>query len=150
MTLTASTSTLTASKNNLAASILFLTASESLSQSLKRSKTNNICHQLVKIKSFVLKNVKNRSETIRISPQLVKIEAKTNLVRSIVRLKQKRPGCSKILEEQSEAKGIIPTFSKSKVKRIGLFQKFGIMKQSEVNLLKILQDRSKTNVYVPN
>jgi hypothetical protein len=53
------------------------------------------------------------------------------------------------LEEQSEAKGISPTFSKSKVKRIGLFQKFGKMKQSEVNLFKILQDRSKTNVFVP-
>jgi hypothetical protein len=37
------------------------------------------------------------------------------------------------LEEQSEAKGISPTFSKSKVKRIGLFQKFGKTKQSEVN-----------------
>jgi hypothetical protein len=52
------------------------------------------------------------------------------------------------LEQQSEAKGISPTFSKSKVKRIGLFQKFGKTKQSEVNLLKILQDRSKTNVFV--
>ncbi len=59
-------------------------------------------------------------------------------------------GCSKILEEQSEAKGISPTFSKSKVKRIGLFQKFGKMKQSKVNLLKVFQDRSKTNVFVPN
>jgi hypothetical protein len=54
------------------------------------------------------------------------------------------------LEEQSEAKGISPTFSKSKVKRIGLFQKFGKTKQSEVSLLKILQDRSKMNVFVPN
>jgi hypothetical protein len=31
-----------------------------------------------------------------------------------------------------------------------LFKKFGKTKQSEVNLLKILQDRSKTNVFVPN
>jgi hypothetical protein len=54
------------------------------------------------------------------------------------------------LEKQSEAKGISPTFSKSKVKRIELFQKFGKTKQSEVNLLKILQDRSKTNIFVPN
>jgi hypothetical protein len=54
------------------------------------------------------------------------------------------------LEEHIEAKGISPTFSKSKVKRIGLFQKFGKMKQSEVSLLKILQDRSKTNVFVPH
>ena len=54
------------------------------------------------------------------------------------------------MEEQSEAKGISPTFSKSKLKRIGLFQKFGKTKQSEVNLLKILQDRSKTNLLVPN
>ena len=54
------------------------------------------------------------------------------------------------MEEQSEAKGISPTFSKSKLKQIGLFQKFGKTKQSEMNLLKILQDRSKTNVFVPN
>jgi hypothetical protein len=54
------------------------------------------------------------------------------------------------LEEQSETKGISPTFSKSKLKRIGLFQKFGKTKQSKVNLLKILQDQSKTNVFVPN
>jgi len=54
------------------------------------------------------------------------------------------------LEEQSDAKGISPTFSKSKVKRTGLFQKFGKTKQSEVNLLEILQDRNKTNVFVPN
>jgi nitrogen regulatory protein PII-like uncharacterized protein len=54
------------------------------------------------------------------------------------------------LEEQSETKGISPTFSKSKLKPIGLFQKFGKTKQSEVNLLKILQDQSKTNVFVPN
>jgi hypothetical protein len=54
------------------------------------------------------------------------------------------------LEEQSETKGISPTFSKSKLKQKGLFQKFGKTKQSEVNLLKILQDRSKTNVFVPN
>jgi hypothetical protein len=54
------------------------------------------------------------------------------------------------LEEQSEAKGISPTFSKSKVKRIGLFQKFGKTKLSEVNLLKILP-RSKQNerLFVP-
>jgi hypothetical protein len=54
------------------------------------------------------------------------------------------------LEEQSEAKGISPTFSKSKVKRIGLFQKFGKTKHNEVNPLKFLQDRSITNVFVPN
>jgi hypothetical protein len=97
MTLTASTSAITASTNNLAASVIFLTASKSLSQPLKQSKTNNICLQLVKTKrkqSFVLENVKNRSETISISPQLVKIEAKTNLVRSIARSKAKRTACS--------------------------------------------------------
>jgi hypothetical protein len=54
------------------------------------------------------------------------------------------------LEEQSETKGISPAFSKSKLKQTGLFKKFGKTKQSEVNLLKILQDRSKTNVFVPN
>ena len=65
-------------------------------------------------------------------------------------MKRKRPGCSKILEEQSESKGISPTFSESMVKRIGVFQKFVKMKQNEVKLFKILQDRSKTNVFVSN
>jgi hypothetical protein len=55
-----------------------------------------------------------------------------------------------IMFMKHEAKGISPTFSKSKVKRIGLFQKFGKTKQSEVNLLKIVQDLSKKNVFVPN
>ena len=80
-----------------------------------------------------------------------KIESKTNcLFLSFWRSKQKkRTGCSKILEEQCEAKGISPTFSKSKVKWIGLFQKFGKTKQLS-EPFKILQDRSKTNVFVPN
>jgi len=51
------------------------------------------------------------------------------------------------LEQQSEEKGISPTLSKSKVKRIGLFQKFGKTKQNEVKLFKILQDPSKTNAF---
>jgi hypothetical protein len=65
-------------------------------------------------------------------------------------LQRKRPGCSKILEEQSEAKGMSPTFSKSMVKRIGVFKKFVKLKQNEVKLFKIVQDRSKTNVFVSN
>jgi hypothetical protein len=40
-------------------------------------------------RSFVLENVKYRSETTSISLQLVKMEAKTNLVRSLVRSKTK-------------------------------------------------------------
>jgi hypothetical protein len=54
------------------------------------------------------------------------------------------------LEEQSEEKGISPTLSKSIVKRIGVFQKFVKTKQNKVQLFKILQDRSKTNVFVSN
>jgi hypothetical protein len=54
------------------------------------------------------------------------------------------------LEQQSEAKGISQIFSKWMVKRIGMFQKFVKTKQSEVKLFKILQDRSKTNVFVSN
>jgi hypothetical protein len=54
------------------------------------------------------------------------------------------------LEERSEAKGIGPIFSKSKLKRIGVFQKFVKMKQNEVKSFKILQDRSKTNIFVSN
>jgi hypothetical protein len=52
--------------------------------------------------------------------------------------------------EQSEAKGISPTFSKSMVKRIGVFQKFVKTKQNEVKSLTILQDQSKTNVFISN
>jgi hypothetical protein len=52
--------------------------------------------------------------------------------------------------EQSEAKGISPTFSKSMVKRIGVFQKFVKTKQNEVKFFTILQDRSKTNVFISN
>jgi hypothetical protein len=54
------------------------------------------------------------------------------------------------LEQQSEPKGISQIFSKWMVKRIGMFQKFVKTKQSEVKLFKILQDRSKTNVFVSN
>jgi hypothetical protein len=54
------------------------------------------------------------------------------------------------LEEHSEEKGISPTLSKSIVKRIGVFQKFVKTKQNEVKLFKILQDQSKTNVFVSN
>jgi hypothetical protein len=52
--------------------------------------------------------------------------------------------------EQSEAKGISPTFSKSMIKRIGVFQKFVKTKQNEVKLFTILQDRSKMNVFICN
>jgi hypothetical protein len=65
-------------------------------------------------------------------------------------VKQKLPGCSNILEQQIEVKGISPIFSKSMVKRTGMFQKFVKMKQNKVKLFKILQDRSKTNVFVSN
>ncbi len=41
-------------------------------------------------------------------------------------------------------------FQKTKVKRIGVFQKFLKTKQNEVNSFKILQDRSKTNIFVSN
>jgi hypothetical protein len=50
--------------------------------------------------------------------------------------------------EQSEAKGISPTFSKSMVKQIGVFQKFAKTKQNEVKFFTILQDRSKTNAFI--
>ena len=36
------------------------------------------------------------------------------------------------------------------VKRIGVFKKFVKSKQNEVKLFKIVQDRSKTNVFVIN
>jgi hypothetical protein len=54
------------------------------------------------------------------------------------------------LEQQSEAKGISQIFSKWMVKRIGMFRKFVKTKQSEVKLFKILQDQSKTKVFVSN
>jgi hypothetical protein len=52
------------------------------------------------------------------------------------------------LEEQSEVKGISPTLSKFKVKRIGVFQKFKKTKQSEVKPFQIVQDRSRTKIFV--
>jgi hypothetical protein len=70
------------------------------------------------------------------------------LVLSFARTKRKRPGYSKFLEEQSEAKGISPRLSKWKVKRIGVFQKFAKTKQNEVKTFKIVQDRSKTNLFI--
>ena len=36
------------------------------------------------------------------------------------------------------------------VKRIGMFQKFVKTKHNEVKLFEILQDRSKTNVFISN
>jgi hypothetical protein len=56
------------------------------------------------------------------------------------------------LKEQSESKGISPTFSKSMAKRIWVLQKFVKMKQNKVKHFKILhvQDRSKTNIFVSN
>ncbi len=45
-------------------------------------------------------------------------------------------------------KEIIPTLSKSKVKRIGVHYKFEKTKQNEVKPFKIVHDRSKTNVFV--
>ncbi len=70
------------------------------------------------------------------------------LVFSFARAKRKRPGCSKLLEDQSEAKGISPTLSKLKIKLTGVFQKFAKTKQNEVKTVKIVQDRSKTNLFV--
>jgi hypothetical protein len=65
-------------------------------------------------------------------------------------LKRKPPGCSKILEQQSEAKGISPIFFKIDGKTNRDVPKICETKQNEVKLLKILQDRSKTNVFVSN
>ncbi len=70
------------------------------------------------------------------------------LVFSFARTKQKRPRCYKIWYERSEAKGVSPTLSKSKVKRIGVFQKFAKTNENEVKPFQILQNRSKTNVFV--
>jgi hypothetical protein len=47
------------------------------------------------------------------------------------------------LEEQSEAKGISPTLPKSKVQRIGVFQKFEKTKQNKVKPSKTVQYQSK-------
>jgi hypothetical protein len=70
------------------------------------------------------------------------------LVFNFARTKQKRPVCSKILQERSEAKGMSPILTKLKVYRIGVFQKFAKTNENEVKLFKILQNRSKTNVFV--
>jgi hypothetical protein len=54
------------------------------------------------------------------------------------------------LEEQSEAKGISPTFSKLMIELIGVFQKFVKTKQNKVKRFKILHDQSKMNVFFSN
>jgi hypothetical protein len=66
------------------------------------------------------------------------------LVLNFARTKQKRPSCSKIFHERSEAKGVSPTLSKSKVKKIGVFQKFAKTNENEVKHFQILQ-KSKQN-----
>ncbi len=73
---------------------------------------------------------------------------RNGLVLSFARTKRKRPGYSTFLEEQSEAKGISPRLSKWKVKRIGVFRKFAKTKQNEVKTFKIVQDRSKTKLFI--
>ncbi len=75
---------------------------------------------------------------------------KTKYRPHLVNNEANRPGCYKILEKQSEAKGISPILSKSMVKRIGVFQKFVKTEQNEVKSFNILQDRSKTNFFVSN
>jgi hypothetical protein len=50
------------------------------------------------------------------------------------------------LKEQSEAKGMSPTLPKSKVKQIGVLEKFEKTKQNKVKPSKIVQYGSKTNV----
>ncbi len=75
-------------------------------------------------RSFFLENIKYRSETNGISLQFVKIEAKTNLVRSIVRSKTKRTACSQISEDRSENYQVVPKFWNNKVKQRELAQFF--------------------------
>ncbi len=92
---------------------------------------------------------RSENETKR-SPQCRQDKTKRNIVLTLSTTRRKRPDCQKILEERSEAKGIGPILSKSKLKRIGVFQKFVKMKQNEVKSFKIFQDRSKTNIFVSN
>ena len=137
--------------------------SHSLWSEAKRTMFAFILSRSKRKRSFVLEKVNYRSETNSISIQLVKIETKTIspkysqienetncLSLNFWRSKRKRPDCSKILEEQSESKGISPTFSESMVKRIGVFQKFVKTKQNEVKLFKILLDRRNTNIFFSN
>jgi hypothetical protein len=141
MTLTASKSTLTASTSNLAASIIFLTAS-GITLTASEAKQNE---------HYLPSTCQDRSENEVSFLKYCKIENETNcLSLNFWRSKRKRSDCSKILEEQSESKGISPTFSESMVKRIGVFQKFVKTKQNEVKLFKILQDQSKMNCFVSN
>ena len=59
--------------------------------------------------------------------------------------------CPQLVKDEAKTAGeLAQCFQKTKVKRIGVFQKFLKTKQNEVNSFKILQDRSKTNVFVSN
>ena len=57
---------------------------------------------------------------------------------------------TKFWKNEVKRRELAQYFQKTKVKRIGVFQKFLKTKQNEVNSFKILQDRSKTNIFVSN
>jgi hypothetical protein len=76
------------------------------------------------------------------SVQFRQDETKRDVVLTLSNTKRKQQGCSKILEERSEAKGISPTLSKSKVKRIGV---------TNILYLSFLrQYRIQTRKWMPN
>ena len=61
-------------------------------------------------------NSKIEAKAIWLSLQFCQDETKRNVVLTLSRTRQKRPGCYKILEERSEAKGIGPILSKNEGK----------------------------------
>ncbi len=95
-----------------------------------------------------ISNLKIEAKVSQFSLQFRQDATKRNVIFTLSTTKGKRPCCSKSLEERSEAKGISPTLSKSKVKRIRVFQKISKTKQNESKPFKIVQDRNKMNVFV--
>jgi hypothetical protein len=67
---------------------------------------------------------KYRSETNSVRLQLVKIEAKMNLVWSLIRSKTKRTACPWTSEDRSENVQVVPKFWRNEVKWRELSQHF--------------------------
>jgi hypothetical protein len=129
-------------RNSISLQLVKIEAKMNFSQSLVRLKTKRT--------AFPKINSKIEAKASWFSLQCRQDETKRNIDPTLSTTRRNRPGCCKILEKQSEAKGISPILSKSKVKRISMFQKFVQTEQKEVKSFKILQDRSKTNIFVSN
>ncbi len=96
-------------------------------------------------KALFFERVNIEAKRTVLAYNFLRSKRKRNVVLTLSRTRQKRPGCSKILEERSEAKGIGPILSKNEGKtnrcipkileneteRSELFKNFTRSKQNE-------------------